>query len=813
MKKIHLMFVLQLFATLAFAQFKIEGTVRNVNGKALQSANIFLENSKKGSSSDSDGKFEIENIKPGTYVLRASFVGYKPYVSEIMVTKNISVDIILVPEYITTGDIVITATRAGGKTPVAYTNISKREIEEQNLGQDIPFLLNLSPSLVTSSDAGAGIGYTSVSIRGSDSKRINVTIDGIPLNDPESHSVYWVNMPDFASSVNNIQIQRGVGTSTNGAAAFGATIDFQTQEHSNKAFANTDASFGSFNSLRNNIEVGTGLIDNKFSIETRLSQISSDGFIDRAKSNLNSFYVSGTYVGNKTTIKASYLSGSEKTYQAWNGVPKVRLENNAEGMQRYLDHWLYDQEEYDNMVNSDSRTYNLYTYNNETDNYRQQHAHLSIDRKISQSWQANLAFHYTKGKGYYENFKKDKDFADYQLENPIFGEDTITSTNLIQQKWLDNDFYGLTFSFQYQKGKTNLIIGGAGSQYSGDHFGKVIWSQWAGDAKKDHQWYFNEGKKSDANLFSKLNYQLLTKLNLFADLQVRYIDYSVGGIHDDLRDISMKKQYTFFNPKFGLFYEANNKTELFASIAVANREPSRRNYVDDTENKAPNPEQLIDYELGGKLKFRNVNLGANLYFMDYTDQLVLTGKINNVGDAILTNVEKSHRAGIELMAGWQVLTSLDWTANFTFSKNKIDNFTEFVDNWDTGGQVNTDLGKTDIAFSPDIIFSNNISYELFSDFKITILSKYVGKQYINNTSNDIRSLDPYFVNNLRFNYAIENTLFSKISFQLTINNMFNEEYETWAWVYRYIYGEQEFAMDGYFPQAGRNFMAGVSLEF
>ncbi|MEA3445743.1 MAG: TonB-dependent receptor [Bacteroidota bacterium] len=813
MKKIHLMFVLQLFATLAFAQFKIEGTVRNVNGKALQSANIFLENSKKGSSSDSDGKFEIENIKPGTYVLRASFVGYKPYVSEIMVTKNISVDIILVPEYITTGDIVITATRAGGKTPVAYTNISKREIEEQNLGQDIPFLLNLSPSLVTSSDAGAGIGYTSVSIRGSDSKRINVTIDGIPLNDPESHSVYWVNMPDFASSVNNIQIQRGVGTSTNGAAAFGATIDFQTQEHSNKAFANTDASFGSFNSLRNNIEVGTGLIDNKFSIETRLSQISSDGFIDRAKSNLNSFYVSGTYVGNKTTIKASYLSGSEKTYQAWNGVPKVRLENNAEGMQRYLDHWLYDQEEYDNMVNSDSRTYNLYTYNNETDNYRQQHAHLSIDRKISQSWQANLAFHYTKGKGYYENFKKDKDFADYQLENPIFGEDTITSTNLIQQKWLDNDFYGLTFSFQYQKGKTNLIIGGAGSQYSGDHFGKVIWSQWAGDAKKDHQWYFNEGKKSDANLFSKLNYQLLTKLNLFADLQVRYIDYSVGGIHDDLRDISMKKQYTFFNPKFGLFYEANNKTELFASIAVANREPSRRNYVDDTENKAPNPEQLIDYELGGKLKFRNVNLGANLYFMDYTDQLVLTGKINNVGDAILTNVEKSHRAGIELMAGWQVLTSLDWTANFTFSKNKIDNFTEFVDNWDTGGQVNTDLGKTDIAFSPDIIFSNSISYELFSDFKITILSKYVGKQYINNTSNDIRSLDPYFVNNLRFNYAIENTLFSKISFQLTINNMFNEEYETWAWVYRYIYGEQEFAMDGYFPQAGRNFMAGVSLEF
>ncbi|MCF8373836.1 MAG: TonB-dependent receptor [Bacteroidales bacterium] len=813
MKKILLVFVLQFIVALSFAQFKIEGTVRTADGRALQSANIFLEKSKKGTSSGSDGKFEITDIKPGSYRLMASFVGYKPYQSEVEVKQNVWQDIVLVPEQLTTDDIVIMATRAGEKTPVAHSSISKEEIEEQNLGQDIPYLLSHTPSVVTSSDAGAGIGYTSISVRGSDSKRINVTIDGIPLNDPESHSVYWVNLPDLASSINNIQIQRGVGTSTNGAAAFGATMDFQTQSQGDKPYAKSDVSFGSFNSLRNNIEVGTGQISDKFLVETRLSQISSDGFVDRATSDLKSFYVSGAYEGQKTSIKASLYSGKEKTYQAWNGVPKVRLENDTAGMQRYLDHWLYDQEEYDNMIASDSRTYNFYTYKNEVDNYEQNHVHLFVDHKFNSNWQANLAFHYTKGKGYYENYKKDRHFADYQLDNPIIAGDTIRSTDLIQQKWLDNDFYGLTFSTQYSKGKSNIIIGGAASQYIGEHFGKVIWSEFSGSGEKDHQWYFNKGKKTDGNLFAKLTYQILPNLSLFEDIQIRHIDYSVDGLHDDLRDISMEKTYTFFNPKFGLFFEPTKRSELFASVAVAHREPSRRNYVDDTEGKVPTPEKLTDYEIGGKLKFLYAQLGANLYFMDYRDQLVLTGKINNVGDAILTNVAESYRAGIELMAGLQLSPSFNWSANFTFSQNKIADFTEYVDNWDAGAQLSSKLGETDIAFSPDIIFSNMFSLAPFDNFKIALVSKYVGMQYIDNTSNNDRALDPYMVHNLRLNYSIKEKLFSEISFHLMINNLFNEEYETWAWVYRYISAGEEYAMDGYFPQAGRNFMAGLSLKF
>lgn len=814
MKKIQLVFVLQFIVALSFAQFKIEGTVHSADGKALQSANIILEKSKKGSSSDGDGKFEIVDVKPGTYTLKASYVGYELFFLKVEVLKNIWLDITLRPKQLTTDDIVIMATRAREKTPVAHTTVSKEEIEEQNLGQDIPYLLSLTPSVVTSSDAGAGIGYTSISVRGSDSKRINVTIDGIPLNDPESHSVYWVNLPDLASSVDNVQIQRGVGTSTNGAAAFGATIDFQTKSKGDKPYAKSDVSYGSFNSLRNNVEVGTGLINDKFLVETRLSQISSDGFMDRATSDLKSFYVGGAYEGKNTSIKASIYSGKEKTYQAWNGVPKVRLENDTAGMQRYLDHWLYDQEEFDQMLNSDSRTYNMYTYKNEVDNYEQNHTHLFVDHKFNPNWQVNLAFYYTKGKGYFENYKKDREFADYQLENLVIAEDTITSTDLIQQKWLDNDFYGLTFSMQYKKGKSDIIFGGAASQYEGEHFGKVIWSEFSGAGEKDHEWYFNKGIKTDGNIFAKFSYQLLPNLTLFEDVQVRYIDYSVDGIHDDLRDISMETSYTFFNPKLGLFFEPTKRSELFASVAVAHREPSRRNYVDDTEGKVPSPEKLTDYELGGKLKFTNAQIGANLYFMDYKDQLVLTGKINNVGDAILTNVDKSYRAGIELMGGVQLSPSFNWSANFTFSRNKISNFTEYVDDWDEWGMQQTaELGETDIAFSPDVVFSNMFSLEAFKNFKISLLSKYVGKQYIDNTSSSERSLDPYLVHNLRWNYSIKETLFSEISFHLMINNLFAAEYETWAWVYRYIYGGDEYAMDGYFPQAGRNFMAGVSLRF
>ena len=563
--------------------------------------------------------------------------------------------------------------------------------------------------------------------------------------------------------------------------------------------------------LKNNVKVGTGLINDKFSVDTRLSRIASNGFIDRASSNLQSFQLSGQYKTDVTIVKAKMLIGKEKTYQAWNGIPKVRLENDTEGMQRYLDHWLYSEQEYNNMINSDSRTYNIYTYNNQTDNYNQNHFYLLFSHQFTEHVLANINFHYTKGKGYYESFKNSKKFSDYNLQNVVIGGDTLIRTNLIQQKWLDNDFYGLTFSVKYNKKKTNFIVGGAANQYKGLHFGNIIWAQYSSNSNNDYKWYENIGIKTDLNIYSRVNYQITKKINLFGDVQLRYIDYSVDGIHDDLRDISMTKDYNFFNPKVGISYEPSSRFKSFASISVAHKEPSRRNYVDAINGNITSPEKLIDYELGGRFMTKKVQLSANFYYMDYKDQLVLTGQINNVGDAILTNVDKSYRMGVEFSSAIILTKKLIWQTNVTFSRNKIRDFVEYVDNWDTWKQDATIMGETDLAFSPSINIMSLISYSPINNLSIDFVGKFIGRQYIDNTSNIDRSLDPYFINNINFSYKIKNIIFNEIDFKFMINNIFNVEYETNAWVYQYNYGGKRYAMDGYFPQAGTSFIAGLTI--
>ncbi len=814
MKRIGILILLIALSLTLFSQETITGIVKNQSGEPLIGANIVIKETFKGTATNSKGEFKFSKVKTGDYTYIISYLGYKTLEKEISGDNTKNLVFTLEPASILSEDVIVTATRAKENDPVSFTNIGNSDIRENNFGQDIPYLLSSTPSIVSTSDAGTGIGYTYLRIRGTDQNRINITINGIPLNDSESHGVWFVNMPDFLSSVDNIQIQRGVGTSSNGSAAFGATLNLQTKTFNKNAYAEINSFAGSFNTFRNSVSFGTGLINNKFSFDGRLSKIISDGYIDRAESDLESFYLSGAYYTSKSILKANIISGKEKTYQSWNGVPKVRLENNYDGMQQYLDHWLIDQEEYDHMINSDSRTYNFYTYDNETDNYQQDHYQLFYSYEFSPAFHINSALHYTRGRGYYEQYKKDRDFADYQIEDVIVDSDTITSTDLIQQKWLDNHFYGGVFSLDYQTGKLNLTVGGGWNQFLGDHFGEVIWAEYASNGNIRHRWYENDGDKTDFNIYAKAKYLLFDKLNAYIDLQYRNINYSIDGIDDDLRNITQNYKFEFFNPTLGLFYQDNDLHSNYLTFGIANREPNRSNYTDtDPSKPLPKPETLYNIELGYNYKSTNTYFSSNLYYMYYIDQLVLTGEINDVGAAIMTNVDKSYRLGLEVSTGIKILEKLHISANATFSQNKISNFTEYVDNWDTWEQEANNIGETDLSFSPSIIVNGRVSYELFKKFKAEFISKYVGKQYIDNTSNNDRSIDPYFVNDLKFSYSLKTKSIKEIDFNVLINNIFDHKYESNAWVYRYILGGEEFLMDGYFPQAGINILGGITLKF
>jgi len=809
--KVALLLVFQFFCFAGFSQITLRGKVLNQDGNPLPGAAVVIKGSMHGVSANANGEYKIENLKPGFYEILASFLAFKPQTQEVDLKSDLRLDFVLQYSAILADEVLVSATRADSKTPVVVTNVSNEDLSKRNLGQDIPMLLSITPSFVTTTDAGAGVGYTGFRIRGSDANRINVTVDGIPLNDSESHGVFWVNMPDFTSSLDDIQIQRGVGTSTSGAGAFGASINMQTQNVNALPYAEISSSAGSFNTFKNTVKLGTGL-KKGFAFDARLSKITSDGFIDRASSDLQSAYVSAGYYGERTSVKANVIVGKEKTYQAWNGVPKVRLENDTEGMQRYADHWLVSQEVVDHMLTSDSRTYNQYTYDNETDNYWQKHYRLFLTHLFSDNTKFNMAFHYTQGEGYYEQFKKNDKLKKYALAPIVIGGETIEKTDIIRRKWLDNDFYGAVFSFSKKMESLDLVAGGGWNKYDGDHFGEIRWMKNAGDSFLGDHYYDNNGTKEEYNAYVKANVAVDNSLSLYADMQLRGIDYKIKGIDSDLRDITQNHDFLFFNPKVGLNYEFNENHRLFASLSVANREPNRSNYIDIEEGKIPTSERLFDYELTYKLSKANFLFEANFFYMDYKDQLVLTGGVNDVGAALMMNVDKSYRRGVELSVATNITKSLSWKGNLSLSENKIKNFTEGVENWDEGGNTLFDLGKTDIAFSPNVTANSVFSYTQ-SGFDVQLISQYVGKQYIDNSSNDDRSLDAYTVSNVNFSYELKPKFAESLKFNLLVNNVFNAEYESNAWVYSYIYGGERYAMDGYFPQAGINFMAGLSLTF
>jgi iron complex outermembrane recepter protein len=799
MKKSILLLAFWLVGLLAYGQSYVRGNVKIANsGEELFGANIILVGTGRGATSDLNGNFEIRNIPAGSYTLRATYLGYENFTKEINIPSTEVIQINMNPSSLLTEEFIVYATRATDKTPTTFSTVDKSDIARLNLGQDLPVLLNFTPSVVSYSDAGAGVGYTGLRIRGSDQTRINVTVNGIPLNDAESHGVFWVNMPDFASSVDNIQIQRGVGSSTNGAATFGASLNIQTDTRQDEAFAEIDNSFGSFNTMRNMVKVGTGLINDHWAFDARVSQISSDGFIDRASSDLKSYFLSGGYYGEKHVLKVNMFAGAEVTYQAWEGVPENLLQTN--------------------------RTFNPYTYDNQVDDYKQNHYQLIYTGTYNQNWKANAALHYTYGRGFFEQFRPNDRLSRYALPPVEIGEASISRMDIIRRRWLDNDFYGGVFSVNYisDNGRWDAVIGGGANRYDGDHFGEIIWMQYAGNTNIRDRYYDNVAVKDDFNLFAKATYEVSNGLFLYGDLQGRWIDYTFQGINNDLRDISGETSFAFFNPKFGFSYQPADGRSWYASYAVANREPVRRDFTDSPiVDRAPKPENLQNIEAGYKRQSTNFSYSANLYYMKYRDQLVLTGQLNDVGAYVRDNVADSYRLGIELDGAYRLSEKFTIGGNLALSRNKIAEFLEYIDDYaapEFRQEVITHT-DTDIAFSPNIVAAAILDFRPIKNLEVSLLNKYVGDQFLDNTQNDNRKLNAFFTNDIRLNYSLRPRFVKNLEFTVLINNIFNQMYEPNGYTFSYFLpgegtsGRELVTENFFYPQAGTNFLAGVKVRF
>ena len=780
MKKITI-FLFLFVSILTNAQtFTLNGKVVNKNKKPLPGATILVKEENKGTSTDFDGKFRV-NFPEGKYTIQVSFIGYKSVSKEISLTKNDAIEFVLSANSTVLEEVLVSAVRVKANAPVTHSNLSKKEIAKRNLGQDIPILLNYMPSVVSSSDAGAGIGYTYLRVRGSDA--LNVTVNGIPYNDAESQGTFWVNMGDFASSTQSLQLQRGVGTSTNGSGAFGASLNILTDAISEESGGEISNSMGSYGTRKHTVKFTTGKVNEHFEFAGRLSNIYSDGYVDRAFSNLKSYFLQGSYTDENTLIKVLSFGGKENTYQAWYGLSADELAAN--------------------------RRQNPYTYDNETDNYDQNHYQLHWNERFNKNWSTTIGLNYTKGSGYFEQYKDTEDAKDFN--------NLITDgSDVIVRRWLDNDFYVVNFNTNYKNDVLNFIAGGSYSNYTGDHFGEVIWgSNLAENTAIRDRYYFSDAKKIDFSVFAKTTFSVSEKLAGYIDLQGRFIGYQTQGITSDIATIDVDSNFNFFNPKIGFTYKINERNSLYTSFAVANREPNRN----DFEVGLTTPETLSDYELGWRLKTENIKLNTNVYYMDYKNQFVLTGAINDVGAPIRATSGSSFRLGVEIDAEIRISDQLSVQSNATISSNKNRDFYLTKD----GITTPKSLGNTDLSFSPDVILGNMITYRPIENLQFSFLSKYVGKQFMSNFGSDISSndvLDSYVTSDINFVYELETEkIFKAIVFSALINNIFNETYVDRGYYYTYddtwSAADQTTTLDGagYYPQATRNFLVGVTLKF
>lgn len=728
-------------------------------------------------------------------------------------------------------EVQVLATRATTRTPIAFVNLNKENIKKQNVGLDLPFLLTMTPSVLTTTDAGSGIGYTGVRIRGTDATRINVTANGIPMNDAESHSIFWVNTPDLASSLQDIQIQRGAGTSTNGAGAFGGSINMQTENAAPVSYAELNGSYGSFNTQRETVKTGTGLLHNHWAFDLRLSHIASDGYRDRASAKLKSYFAQAGYYGERTIVKLITFSGREETYHAWDGIPRQTLDTN--------------------------RTYNpngkienekgevIGFYKDQLDVYRQTHYQLLFNHIFNPEWNLNIAFHYTNGKGYYQEYKNKRSLVEYGLkpyEIPGLPE-PVKKSDLIRKKNVASDFGGMVFSLNYHSDKLQMTWGGGVHKYVNNHDGNVIWvKNYIGDVDPDHRFYDNTGRKLDANVYGRINYELVRSLYFYADLQYRYIRYTIRGINDKwdwnaghMQPLDLNETFRFFNPKTGLFYQINEKNSMYISFAVAQKEPTRNNYTDGFFTELPKAERLSDYEFGYNFRSSRFSVGINLYYMDYRDQLVLTGQLNEIGEAVSANVKESYRTGAEFSAGVRFADWLHWDVNATYSRNRIKHYTEYMNDVDLNwndlyteegkiSQTTRYLGSSPISFSPDFMLNSLFSFQ-HKGWNASFQSQYVSKQYLNNSGDKTCTLDAYFVNNLNLSYTFKLPLIQAVTLGISVYNLFDEEYESNGYasctaVYPSTDGTKPAGVKpeiisyaAYYPNAGINALAYLTFRF
>ncbi len=776
-------FLLVVFTSLTTSAqtFILSGKVVDENQEPLVGATVAVKTQNKGIATDFEGKFKL-NLPKGTHLIEVSYVGFKSTSQKVAITSDQQITFQLTANETVLDEVLVSAVRVKADAPVTHSNLSKQEIEKRNLGQDIPVLLNYLPSVTSSSDAGAGIGYTYIRVRGSDATRVNVTINGIPYNDAESQGTFWVNMGDFASSTQSLQLQRGVGTSTNGSGAFGASLNILTDAVSEEAGGEISNAFGSYETRKHTVKFTTGKLNNGFEFAGRLSNIYSDGYVDRAFTDLKSYFLQGSYTDDNSLIKALVFGGKERTYQAWYGLTPQELK--------------------------EDRRQNPYTYDNETDNYWQDHYQLHWNEKLSENWSTNIGLNYTRGKGYYEQFKEESDAADYDSL-------IVDGSDVIVRRWLDNHFYVANANATYQNDKLEIISGVSYSTYNNDHYGEIIWgSDLTPNTNINDHYYDSTSKKQDWSIFSKATYSLSNQFKAFIDLQGRFVNYQTKGLTSDRNPIDIDKDYNFFNPKLGVTYKINNEHSLYASYAKANREPNRN----DFEGGNSQHESLDDYEFGWRMANKTVRLNTNVYYMNYQNQLILTGAIDsNTGEPLRASSGSSYRLGLEIDADITLSKQVVMRPNIAFSKNINRNYRAEID-----GELQN-LGDTPITFSPDIIFGNALVYQPIDHLQIAFLSKYVGKQFMSNLDSTVSDLDvlkDFFTSDLNIVYEIKTKkIFKSIVFTGLINNIFNKKYVDRGYYYTYddtwTTPGTTTTVDGagYYPQATRNFLIGATLKF
>lgn len=767
--------------------YTLSGTVKS-HDKPLTGVNISVKNTAKGTVSDLDGNYQLK-LPKGNYIVVFSYGNEKTINVELNKNQTLNVDLTNAQNAL--DEVFISSIRVDADSPVTHSNLSHKELEERNLGQDIPILMKYMPSVVTTSDAGSGVGYTGIRVRGSDATRVNVTINGVPLNDSESQATVFVDLGDFTSSIQNLQLQRGVGSSTNGAGAFGASLNILTDNHSEKASAEITNTYGSFNTHKHHIAFNTGLLDKHWTFSGQASLLKSDGYRDRSFSDLKSYFLQSTYHNKNTLIKALGFGGSEQTYQAYYGISPEKLKSNR----RFNPAGMF----------TDS-TGTAQFYDNQTDNYKQDNFQLLWNQKYNAHWSSNLTLHYTYGRGYYESFREDADLQDYGLPNFEADGEEVTTSDLVSQKWLSNHFYGTVFNLTYKEKKVKAILGGGLNKYLGDHYGDVIYARFAKNNNPLSHYYDNRGTKTDFNIYGKVTVAVTNKLSAFGDLQLRSVHYSTDGKLDEGQVFAVDDNFSFFNPKAGLTYQLNQKNQFYFSFARANREPSRDDYKSNSldgnsEKSYPKAEKLNDFELGWRYKTPKFQMSSNVYYMGYQDQLVLTGDINDVGAFVRKNSGKSYRLGLEIDADITVTKNFSIRPNIALSRNKNQDFVSTVD-----GDLKK-FGATDISFSPNIIAGNMLRYEPIPYLQLNFLTKFVGEQYLSNTEAKASKLDSYLVNGLNVQYTWKKSpLFKEVVFTGLVNNIFDEKYVSNGY-YSPAYGPS------YYPMAGINFLTGIKLKF